>query len=120
MQDAPRILHWAKLVNEIEEISNDSMTYIVQGDNIKNGLVNAKRVLTSIHATYWADKDIGYPNTVEIMRKWRSEAYDIPEPIPMLRNMRIMVQSIRLDMEAVKEAIAVKAEQEARAHESTE
>lgn len=54
------------------------------------------------------------------MRKWRSEAYNIPEPIPMLRNMRIMVQSIRLDMEAVKEAIAVKAEQEARAHESTE
>ncbi len=99
-----RINHWAALVVKVDQIDKNPMVPVIQSKEIQTGLITAKTMLTSIYNTVWGSKNIGYPNTVEIMESWKAapmgmalEEDDVPG---MLANIRLMIMSIDVDMAA--------------------
>lgn len=99
-----RINHWAALVVKVDQIDKNPMVPVIQSKEIQTGLITAKTMLTSIYNTVWGSKNIGYPNTVEIMESWRAAPMDIAleeDDVPgMLANIRLMIMSIDVDMAA--------------------
>lgn len=99
-----RINHWAALVIKVDQIDKNPLIPVIQTKEIQTGLITAKTMLTSIYNTVWADKNIGYPNTIVIMESWKTapmgmalEEDDVPG---MLANIRLMIMSIDVDMAA--------------------
>jgi hypothetical protein len=102
MSNELRITHWAQLVVELDEMLNNSLYMSVQSKEVKKGLYGGQAFLTSIYNKTWSSVDIGYPNTIAVMKGWGVEIdYNVDDPVGILKSMRLMLASIRLDMMAV-------------------
>lgn len=98
---APRILHWAEAVKKLEGVLNNDMFWLTQNDQMQRNISAHKCVLLGIYQQFWADKDIGYPDLLEIVKRWEGAeiAPSFPqEPIKAIRMIELVMLSIELDI----------------------
>ena len=97
----PRILHWAEVVRGLEKLLNQDMFWLTQPKEVQQNIVNYRRALVGIYNNHWADKDIGYPEVLEIVNKWKEKEL-IPlnsdNDVKTIRTIEIVLMSINLDI----------------------
>jgi hypothetical protein len=102
MKQVPRILHWANMIHEINRVSRDGSVFMVQSKENCAAILKVRSALYAIYLEFWSDKDIGYPATLEILKRWSVDATEpVQNPVKYLRNLKLFVMSIDLDMLSV-------------------
>jgi hypothetical protein len=113
MIEVPRINHWARMVVEIDRISRDGGVFVAQTKKHCQSILDVRGRLLRIYLTHWDDKEIGYPNTIDILRRWDIEPSEhVEQSVKYLRDLVMYIKCIDLDMMAVNIAIEDNAESE--------
>jgi hypothetical protein len=113
MSEAPRINIWANLVKEIDRVSRNGGIFMVQSPENCATILKVRCALYAIYLEFWKDKEIGYPNILSIVKRWSVEATEpVKDPVKYLRNLKLFILSVDLDMLSVEYTMDDKEEAE--------
>lgn len=96
--EKPRILTWVKIVERLNNLLKQDLFWVGQASQTKNALCRAMEGLTGVYAQCWLGQDIGYPNTLEILKKWGKIPLEISDPVRYLRELELSIAAVELDI----------------------
>lgn len=98
---APRIHVWAEAVKGVDDMLHNDMFWLTQNEQMQRNVSAYKHALLGIYQQFWADTDIGYPNLLEIVKRWLDAEINptpVQDPTKAIRSIKIVLLSIELDI----------------------